>query len=144
MLSSALCNTFSSRKFSKYLPGSKLLSRFKQKQYRMSSTVWCRKKFTNSQKRELSRHFRGITINSKWYGYVGRIRAWDSAASRECIKIRREVALWTGTLVNTHFCYSYPVVERPGLGEKLPGIGWPIEKGPRNSFYGMLIKDRTG
>lgn len=28
------------------------------------------------------------------------------------------------------------------MREKLPGIGRPIEKGPRNSFYGMLIKDR--
>lgn len=28
--------------------------------------------------------------------------------------------------------------------EKLAGIGSPIEKGPRNSFLGMLIKDRTG
>lgn len=28
--------------------------------------------------------------------------------------------------------------------EKLAGIGSPIEKGPRNSFHGMLIKDRTG
>lgn len=52
---------------------------------------------------------------SQVYGYVGRIRAWDSARSGECIKIRREVALWTGTLVNTHFWYSCSTTERPRL-----------------------------
>jgi len=49
---------------------------------------------------------------SQVYGYVGRIRAWDSARSGECIKIRREVALWMETLVNTHFWYSCSTTER--------------------------------
>lgn len=57
----------------------------------------------------------------------------------------REVALWTGTLVNTHFCYSNSGCGTPGTPrETACDRGRPIEKGPRNSFYGMLIKDRTG
>lgn len=52
------------------------------------------------------------------------------------------------SLVPAHSLSAQPTAagERRRYGEemreKLPGIGRAIEKGPRNSFYGMLIKDR--